>query len=565
MAARWIHNCCAWEIPDDTRDSMLLEQKARFTDSVNRTTAVAQSMGGYTMAVSFWIANPPDLSFFSVRCSKPPNSFKSPNFKVLPHVVGAEGPFVLFRVRFYGSIKDEYFMYTAARDSKPPSLEWVAPPSDDNRDSLSRVKEFGVVYCGYGCHYLVVALCDAPSDYKLRIYSSKTKSWSTRTLLNPCPEVKKIVPEKVIEIGEGSLGWVDFSYGLLVCDWRQDFPCLQFIPLPEPLPENRDRLKKACDPGVSARWFRDLICANGVLKFIEMEHRFKGTEKLIDPSDMDVLCDSDLIMSLRHRDMDEKHKSRDGWRAFTWTREVWSGCWSNRHTFDAADISVNESFYPSLLSGLRGKSVGKFTFKDMYSAFPTLSPNGSILYLKAMVEPNDKNGLIVTIDLGIKTLKALGVYSFENLDPSIYAFRFCNLAGHLDMSPGIEVSACIKTTERGSSANDPDSKSVSILSLRMSPSPANQGASPDPEGKFRSFFPVIEDLKVDFLLFIRLLVDGKMKRARNPWAHPLHNLQCFGMLDNRGRPEVMKLVSAIGDHQNLILRAPTTRLFVPSI
>ncbi|TVU47690.1 hypothetical protein EJB05_07297, partial [Eragrostis curvula] len=44
-----------------------------------------------------------------------------------------------------------------------------------------------------------------------------------------------------------------------------------------------------------------------------MEHRFKGTEKLIDPSNRDVLFDSDLIMSLRHRDLDEKHRSRDGW------------------------------------------------------------------------------------------------------------------------------------------------------------------------------------------------------------------------------------------------------------
>ncbi|TVU47692.1 hypothetical protein EJB05_07299, partial [Eragrostis curvula] len=67
-------------------------------------------MGGYTMAVSFLVASPPDLSFFSVQCSKPPNSFKSPNFKVFPHVVGAEGPFVLLRSRFYGSTKDEYFM-----------------------------------------------------------------------------------------------------------------------------------------------------------------------------------------------------------------------------------------------------------------------------------------------------------------------------------------------------------------------------------------------------------------------------------------------------------------------
>ncbi|GJN08926.1 hypothetical protein PR202_ga26887 [Eleusine coracana subsp. coracana] len=49
-----------------------------------------------------------------------------------PRVVGAEGPFVLLRVRFAaGDIEDddEYFMYKA--DAKSPSLEPVPPPEDD--------------------------------------------------------------------------------------------------------------------------------------------------------------------------------------------------------------------------------------------------------------------------------------------------------------------------------------------------------------------------------------------------------------------------------------------------
>lgn len=91
--------------------SILLEQVAHFTDNRNETTAAAKSLGGYTMAVSFWMANPPDLSFFSVHCSKPPDSHpKTPDFKVLPHVVGAQGPFVLLRARLFGCWKDEYFM-----------------------------------------------------------------------------------------------------------------------------------------------------------------------------------------------------------------------------------------------------------------------------------------------------------------------------------------------------------------------------------------------------------------------------------------------------------------------
>ncbi|KAM0888715.1 hypothetical protein ACQ4PT_028189 [Festuca glaucescens] len=242
--------------------SILLARKPRFTDSRNDTTATAKSKDGYTMAVSFWMENPPDLSLFSIHCTKPPHDLsQNLNFSVRPRVVGADGPFVLLRACFYATSIHEYFLYKAG---SPPSLDRIIP-SPDELDDLSGVREWGILGHGGDGHYLLAALRDAPSSksddghrvlaalrdgYQLRIYSSETKSWSTRTLHNPCPGLDRVIADKVITLGqEGLLAWVDLSHGLLVCDLllhlqHQDpgpagaaVSC--FIPLPEPLPANR--------------------------------------------------------------------------------------------------------------------------------------------------------------------------------------------------------------------------------------------------------------------------------------------------------------------------------------
>lgn len=323
-------------------------------------------------------------------------------------------------------------MYRAG-DGEAPSLEWIAPPDDDNHGSLSRVSEFSILQSGSGSlHYRIFALCDAPSDYQLRIYSSETETWSTSILPNPCPRIKTIVPEKVIRLGESSLGWVDFSCGLLKCDLTGEVPCVRFIPFPVPLPENRGRLEKASETGVSARWLRDLACVDGMLKFVEIENRFRETEKPVS-SDSQFLSDSELIRSLELKNMDEKNKSRVGWRVVIWTRGVWSHCWYKECTFDVADILGDKSTYLPLLSGIMDKS----TFKGMYSDFPNLSSErDDILYLRSMAEPSDPNGWVVAVDVRNKTMKALGAFSFEYPDPSKHVFRLCTLSNHLNMSPG---------------------------------------------------------------------------------------------------------------------------------
>ncbi|XP_066382076.1 uncharacterized protein [Miscanthus floridulus] len=387
-----------------------------------------------------------------------------------PHVVGAEGRFVLLRAHFFlGCGVDELFMYTAgAGDTKSPSLERIQLPDDGSRRAaehgLRRVREYGIV--PRGRNYLMAALFDAPDapfNYQLYIYSSESKTWSSSTLLNPNTGAKAISPEKVITLGEGVLGWVDFSSGLLACDLSQEPLSLRLIPLARPLPSNRVRLRL---PGASARLFRDLIFVDGVLKFIEIEHGVRVPERPSDPWDNDVLYDSDLIRFLECENMDGKPKTKDGWRAVTWSRMVSSNCWTKGCVVDVADILVEESADLSLICGQSCESDLKLTFRDLYCAFPILSAdNGDIVYLKSGVEPSDRRNtwVVVAVHLGNKTVKTLGGFPFEKDNPYKQAFRTSTLSCHLVMTPGIEVSAYQKFIQTARSAKNPNNTSLREL------------------------------------------------------------------------------------------------------
>ncbi|XP_047056914.1 uncharacterized protein LOC124663235 [Lolium rigidum] len=513
------------DIPNGGRlPSILLARKPRFTDSRNDTTATAKSQDGYTMAVSFWMENPPDLSLFSIHCTKPPHDLsRNLNFSVTPLVVGADGPFVLLRACFYATSMHEYFLYKAG---SPPSLDRIIL-SPDELDDLSGVREWGILGHGGDGHYLLAALRDAPSSesdaghrllaalrdgYQLRIYSSKTKSWSTRTLHNPCPGLDRVIPDKVITLGqEGLLAWVDLSHGLLVCDLlllllqHQDpapagAPVSCFIPLPEPLPGNRYKLNYPFahthkinkrpswdEESLSPSWFRDLACVNGVLKFVEMEnHPAPHPQNTED----NIIYDADLIMSIKCKPFEsdvsmQLSSFRDAWRAVTWTRKlVWpllpsSNFWRKTCAAHVADLKMDT---PSLAA-----------FRERYSAFPILRPEDGddIIYLKSMVEPSDGDGWVAAIDIGNKELKAIGQYYLPDdfyyhrrYDPE-HPFRASTLSRHLDIIPGVEVSACCKIPEASSSANHPSNTSIRV----------SEASSCKPRSKIQRLSEISEELK----------------------------------------------------------------------
>lgn len=79
------------------------------------TTSTVKSDDGHILEVSFWISEPPALSFFCIHCHSAPNS--EPNaadFIDKPQIIAAEGRFALLHSSFVSSEgEDEYFMYKA--------------------------------------------------------------------------------------------------------------------------------------------------------------------------------------------------------------------------------------------------------------------------------------------------------------------------------------------------------------------------------------------------------------------------------------------------------------------
>nr|XP_034571372.1 uncharacterized protein LOC117836107 isoform X3 [Setaria viridis] len=447
--------------------SILLAQEAYVVISRNDTTASAKSRADHTVEVTFWVADPPAVSFYTFHCSKPPVSdCEDADLEVQPHVVGAQGPFILLRTRFAsGDDEDEYFIYKG--DPESPSLESIPLPDDDR---LRGVSEFGIVPRGDGGHYLLVALCYTAKylDYRLHIFSSEDRTWRTKELLNPCPGVHTIIPAKVFMLQDGMLCWVDFAQGLLMCDVLQEPLHAHYIPLPEFLPENRPKGKQYVS-GASARRFRDVACVDGMIKFIEMEHRViteeiidVPTEKPFNPRDKDVLYDSDLIMLSKRKDVDIKPKilrSVNGWSAMTWTREVGSNCWLKGCAVDVDDILVDHSVR------LASYSPWSLKFKNNL-AYPTLSTDANdLVYLQSSMILRNPNRLarVVAVDLAEKTLKvkALVGYPFgRRYDPSEQIFHPCALSNYLKRTKGIKLSESEITL--GSSSNEPNNTAVCV-------------------------------------------------------------------------------------------------------
>ncbi|KAM0898219.1 hypothetical protein ACQ4PT_022061 [Festuca glaucescens] len=89
-------------------DWVLLTKRARISGDQNATTAVCRTRDGQPVAVSFWLADPPNVSHFSIHCPGiEEEDFADPP----PFVIAAEGAFVLFCITLDGS--DHHFVYSA--------------------------------------------------------------------------------------------------------------------------------------------------------------------------------------------------------------------------------------------------------------------------------------------------------------------------------------------------------------------------------------------------------------------------------------------------------------------
>uniref|UniRef100_A0A0E0K9E2 DUF1618 domain-containing protein n=1 Tax=Oryza punctata TaxID=4537 RepID=A0A0E0K9E2_ORYPU len=432
-------------------ESVILANRAYIADCRNATTATAQSRDDHTVQISFCFAEAPTISYFCAHCYNPKSSTKV-EFYTEPGIVAAEGALVVLRVHF-SPFLSEFFIYRAGPGS--PSLERVQDPTVGYNSPVFYLSLLGIVSCGDdddGRNCLLVGFRNRLAHYEVYVYSSTTKNWSTRRL-DLLPGVRAIRPQKVINLGRGLLGWVDLWHGILIFNAHDEQPKIQYTPLPEPMPLNKESFRPSNRSESCPMLFRDVICSHdGEIKFVELEQRQRKIQPIHqkpedvrrdskeDVCDRDVLDDS-YLMSCTHMDSLPKEEAPsfvgDGWRAATWSRIISSNYWHKGYMIDSDDIRSADEV---LASTQRDKGLEMLRFRDLFSVFPTLNLNGAgdLLYLKSTVKFKDLDGWVSSIDIGKKTIEVLKPYSNGRYIPFVQMFRSCVLCHHLTVLPGPE-------------------------------------------------------------------------------------------------------------------------------
>ncbi|CAM0871472.1 unnamed protein product [Alopecurus aequalis] len=418
---------------------VLLQKEVHYGDRENATTAEAQAFIGRTVRVTFFLADPPAVSYFAAHGPE----LEQEDILVLPRAVFSAKDLVLFRFVFTVRPRStvvpahnpaQYFVYKAAgRHGGKPSLTPV-PPSDRPQNAPSHPSV--LPFEDEAGNFLVADLATAgPGRYHLHILSSKTNKWITRTLqLQAPPGVINAdlpgQPDKVIALGAGTIGWIDLWRGIVVCDVFDLDPVLRFIPLPKP--QFNLRLKGG------PQQIRDVTCCNGFIKFIEMEcyprPDSKGNFKMT--KDLDtahVLHDSELFFRSSEDLMEEP-----GPRTFrTCYRHTSWNLWCKGHTVHVNDILVKTPGYYTMLPELWDHNAGKFTLRNLIAVCPVLSNSihgGDVVYFVSKVRMYDEEAWVVAVDLRKKTVEVLEPYRVRSIVHQ-NSFLACTFPGYLNSSP----------------------------------------------------------------------------------------------------------------------------------
>ncbi|CAM0871534.1 unnamed protein product [Alopecurus aequalis] len=403
---------------------VLLEPLAYVADYTNATTAEASSSTGHTVQVTVCLTDPLGVSYVCVHCP----DFKDTNYSGRPSVVCSEKDFLLLSVVFLPAPQGrELFVYKAGPG--PPSLQLIPGPYP----RVLTASDFGLLPRDDG-HFVLATLCFtlSPWAYDLHLFSSRTWAWSTKvtqTEVSPAvrTQVSMIVASKVIQLGGGTMGWVDLWRGIIVCNVLDEMPVLRFITLPLLMPGNKEGVKPCAWP------LRDVAYSNGLIKFIELEkhERPQVDEKSYD--DMDTLYESDCL----------RKPKEIGWRAMTWYRMTSWDHWRKGCVAYDTEISVDYSRHCKLLPGLRDNSARELTLKDLLASNPVLSltcHSDDVVYMLCKPKSCNPKSWLVTVDLKKKILVELAPFSLEGYFSSAHPSE---LSSYLNTAPGNYNNDCL--------------------------------------------------------------------------------------------------------------------------
>uniref|UniRef100_A0ACD5YZ12 Uncharacterized protein n=1 Tax=Avena sativa TaxID=4498 RepID=A0ACD5YZ12_AVESA len=395
-------------------DWVLLHKSARISDHRNTTTAGCHTTEGQPIEVSFWLVDPPGVSYFSVHFPGLDNKELADE----PRILCAEAALVLFSVTFVRvprgrRISTQHFVYRAGPGN--PSLHLIPDP-----DKITRGDRFGLLPFGDTGHFAVVFLNrqfivgDKAWRFDVHAFSSMTQSWSSKVPLSGLSEddqqlLLKHGTSKQIMVGGSSLGWVDLFRGiLLLCDVFGECPVVKYIPLPA---SRFCQTDEHGHPYFAPEYCCDVSCCDNLIKFVEI--------KFDDPR--------------------RRTTGNQGWKATTWDRTITTNNWRQGFTVDVADISVDPSF-SDLLPGLWNDKTEQLELKKLISYTLTLSKHDdNFLYVMCKANSVDDKAWVITVDMKHAAVEAIAPYSTRGRRLVSWHCP-CTFPKYLDLDPGDDVT-----------------------------------------------------------------------------------------------------------------------------
>ncbi|KAM0834976.1 hypothetical protein ACQ4PT_063238 [Festuca glaucescens] len=400
-------------------DWVLLHKSARISGHRNATTAECHTMEGQPIQVSFWLVDPPGVSYFSVYCP----GLDAKDFADEPYILCADASLVLFSVDFFpvagrtfrdpGRRCTQRFVYRAGPGK--PLLHLIPDPDIVRPNGVS-----ALLPCGDAGseHYAVVflhrrsILGDKARYYDLHVFSSVTRAWSSKgTLPGLSEDDQKLLAKashatyKVIKVGASSLGYVDLSWGiLLVCDVFSECPVIKYISLPASRVCNMD---KDGDPYIAPEHCCDVSSCNSLIKFVEVEFD----------------------------DRDCRSLGNQVWKATTWNRDISWNDWRVCSSVNVANISVDPS-YSDLLPELWNDKTKELELKKLVFYTPTLSKHvDDYLFVMCKLNCEDDKAWVITVDMKHASVEAIAPYSTKGRPLAVWHCP-CTFPKYLELTPG---------------------------------------------------------------------------------------------------------------------------------
>uniref|UniRef100_A0A453DWB3 DUF1618 domain-containing protein n=1 Tax=Aegilops tauschii subsp. strangulata TaxID=200361 RepID=A0A453DWB3_AEGTS len=395
-------------------DWVFLCEEPRFSERRNETTAKCRTGEGQAVEVSFWLVDPPGVSYFTFNC--PGLDASVFHDKEPPSLVCAAAAFVVFCLSFRGSI--HHFVYRAA----PAGKQSLQPLPDRDRDPSSTVFRrtgFGLLPCADGEHYAVTYIdrqClgkDSDWWFHAHVFSSETRAWSSHRLsLRHLSKSDRLMCcrhalSRQIAVA-GSLGWVDLMSGIvLLCNLLDGNPVIKFIPFPE---SRVSFLDEDGHPELAPQYYCNVACCGDLIKFIEVEF------------------DDPVVRT-----------SGIGWRATLWERKISWDKWEIRSTVDVANISVDQSF-SAVLPGLWFDETQKLDLKKLifYTPLPSRRDD-DLFYMVAKVNADDETAWAIAVDMERAAVEAMAQFSLGRYKYHIAMYSSCDFPKYLNMTPGADM------------------------------------------------------------------------------------------------------------------------------